>query len=267
VAQQIAALERDLGVSLFVREPQRIRPTPAALLLSERGQLALGLLDSLEKEARTLASGRLGSISIGTALEAGSGLLARSMVMLTDSAPDLEIDLEAGSTDEVLERVRTGAVDLGLVHDHPLAPLELAGTHVLELGEEPWLLVSPARRRAASDRADLLTQDWFVGLDARGEQALRAWGASMGVDPRIRACHHHDDLVLGAVAAGLGIGVLPRLPSQPPPGVVVSRLTEPGATRLTVAVCLPHRPAPAVRACLRALRTAARATAEGTTEQ
>ena len=44
VAQQIAALERDLGVRLFIREPQRIRPTPAALLLAERGQHALDLL-------------------------------------------------------------------------------------------------------------------------------------------------------------------------------------------------------------------------------
>ncbi len=236
VAQQIAALERELGVRLFVREPQRIRPTPAALLLAERGKHALDLLESLEQEARAVASGRLGRIGIGTALDAGSGLVATSLALLRDAGPGLEIELEAGTSAQVLERVRLGALDVALLYDYPLAPRDLADAHAIELDETPWQLVTPSRWGAVGRLTELADREWFLGLDGPdGEHAVRNLCADAGFDPEIRMSTDNPDLVLGSVAAGLGVGVVPRLPWKPPDGVLVRPMEEQGATRLTVA--------------------------------
>ncbi|MBF4769644.1 LysR family transcriptional regulator [Nocardioides agariphilus] len=264
VAQQIAALERDLGVRLFVREPQRIRPTPAALLLAERGQHALELLESLEQEARATAAGQLGRVSIGTALDAGSVLVADSLAMLREAGPGLEIELEGGSSSQVLERVRVGALDLGLVYDYPLAPRQLDDAQVIELEEAPWHLVTPVGWGQVHDLTGLAHREWFVGLDASsGEEAVRTLCLRSGFDPLIRLHTSNHDLVLGKVAAGLGVGVVPQLPWRHPDGLHVRPMEEEGASRLTVAVHMRRSGTPALRAAVRALREATRRSRQG----
>jgi DNA-binding transcriptional LysR family regulator len=259
VAQQIAALERELGLPLFVREPQRIRPTPAALLLAQRGRHALDLLESLEHEARAVASGRLGRISIGTALDAGSGLVADTMFNLKESGPGLEIEIQDGGGTEVLDRVQMGSLDLGLVYDYAAAPRELSPeVSSISLDESPLRLVTPSHWHAVSRLGELAECDWFVGLDGpHGERALRALCRTAGFQPRVRVINENPDLVFGLVAAELGVAVVPTLAWRPPSGVDVRPMSEDGATRRTIAVYLRrHGNRQALRAALRAARQA-----------
>lgn len=258
VGQQMATLEHELGVRLFVREPQRIRATQAALLLAERGQHALEFLASLEDEARAAASGQLGRISIGTALDAGSGLVANSLALMKDSGPGLEIELYDGTGAQVLARLHSGALDIGLVYDYPLASLEPLDAHSVELDETPWQLATPSEWGAIGSLTELADRDWYVGLDVPdGESAVRALCAQAGFNPEIRMSSDNRDMVLGLVAAGLGVAVVPRLGWRPPLGVTVRAMKEDGATRRTLAVYLQKRASPAVRAAVRAIRVAA----------
>jgi DNA-binding transcriptional LysR family regulator len=265
VAQQIAALERDLGLRLFVREPQRITPTPAALLLAERGRHALDLLESLEHEARAVASGTMGRISIGSALDAGTGLVADTLSQLKDAGPGLEIELHDGTSAEVLDRVVLGTLDLGLVYDYPVSPRQFSpDVHVIGLDEAPLRLATPSRWRGERGIEELAEHDWFVGLDAPdGERAVRALCRGLGFNPRIRASSENRELVFGLVAAELGVGVVPTLAWRAPAGVSLRELTGEGAMRRTVAVYLRrHGNRQALRAALRAARRATRLAAE-----
>lgn len=259
VAQQVASLERELGLTLFVREPQRIRPTAAALLLADRGRHALDMLDSLEHEARALASGRLGRISIGTSLDAGSGLVPEMMSSLKDAGPGLEIELHDGTNTDVLERVQMGSLDFGLVYDYVSAPLELAqDVQSIALDEAPLQLVTPSGWHAGHRIGELADRDWFVGLDSpEGERALRALCRIAGFQPRIRVSSQNHDLVFGLVAAELGVGVVPTLAWDAPRGVTIRPLSENASGRRTIAIYLRrHRHRQTVRAGLRAARNA-----------
>lgn len=265
VAQQIAALERELGLPLFVREPQRIQPTPAALVLAERGRHALDLLESLEHEARAVASGRVGRISIGTALDAGTALVADTMCNLKQAGSGLEIEIHDGPGSEVLDRVQTGSLDLGLVYDYAAAPRELSPeVSAINLEEAPLRLVTPTHWKAASRLGELSDFDWFVGLDGpHGERALRALCRTAGFQPKVRVTSENPDLVFGLVAAELGVAVVPTLAWQAPGGVDVRAMSEDGATRRTIAVYLRrHGNRQALRAALRAARQATRTEAE-----
>lgn len=259
VAQQVASLERELGLPLFVREPQRILPTPAALLLAQRGKHALDVLESLENEARAVASGRIGRLSVGTALDAGSGLVAETMSILKDAGQGLEIEIRDGSGADVLDQVEMGAVDVGLLYDYATAPRELPGDlRSITLDEAPLRLVTPAHWRSPASLGEHADRDWFVGLDApQGERALRALCRSMGFHPKIRVSSENHDLVFGLVAAGLGVGIVPCLSWPTPAGVSARVLTEPAARRRTVVVYQQRQEKrQAVRTALRAARQA-----------
>jgi DNA-binding transcriptional LysR family regulator len=259
IAQQVASLERELGLPLFVREPQRIRPTPAALVLAQRGKHALEVLEALENEARAVASGRLGRISIGTALDAGSGLVADTMTILKNAGPGLDIEIRDGSNAEVLDRVQMGSLDVGLLYDYVSAPRDLSSeVHAISLDEAPLRLVTPSHSGPATPLSELADRDWFVGLDAPdGERALRALCRRAGFLPKIRVSSENRDLVFGLVAAGLGVGVVPTLAWPAPGGVNVRPLVEADAMRRTIAIYQRrHGNRQAVRAALRAARQA-----------
>jgi DNA-binding transcriptional LysR family regulator len=87
VSQQVAALERSLGVRLVVREPHRICCTPAAVRLAERARHALEVLATLADDARALARGQSGRLRIGTALDPAAGLLAPTLRRLRTECP------------------------------------------------------------------------------------------------------------------------------------------------------------------------------------
>jgi DNA-binding transcriptional LysR family regulator len=260
VAQQMAALERDLGLPLFTRGPQRVDPTPVALLLEERGRHVLDLLESLEEEARALAFGT-DRLRIGSALDVGAGVIPEMLGVLRDAGPTTGIELHDGSGADVLDRVRLGTLDVGLVYDYPLAPRSLsAELEAIDLEEAPMQLATPARWLSGSRLDGLAGCDWYLGLDApNGERAVRAMCGSAGFEPRIRATAASHDLVFGHVAAELGVGVVPTLPWRAPAGVTLRPLTDVGGLRRTVAVYLRRH---AGREPLRvALRAARRATA------
>jgi DNA-binding transcriptional LysR family regulator len=265
VAQQISSLERELGLSLFVREPQRIRPTPAALVLAQRGRHALEMLEALESEAKAVASGRLGRIRIGTALDAGSGLVADTMSLLKDAGPGLDIEINDGTGAEVLDRVQMGALDVGLLYDYVSAPREVsADVQVVSLEEAPLRLVTPSSWSETPELSELADRDWFVGLDApNGERALRALCRSAGFHPKIQVASENRDLVFGLVAAGLGVGVVPTLAWREPGGVNLTPFADAEARRRTIAVYQRrHGKRQAVRAAVKAAREATRRAAE-----
>jgi DNA-binding transcriptional LysR family regulator len=260
VAQQMAGLERDLGLALFTRGPQRVEPTPVALLLEERGRHVLDLLESLEEEARALAFGT-DRLRIGSALDVGAGVIPEMLGVLRDAGPTTGIELQDGSGADVLDRVRLGTLDVALVYDYPLAPRSLPPElEAIDLEEAPMQLATPSRWMSESRLDGLAGCDWYVGLDApNGERAVRAMCLSAGFEPRIRSADASHDMVLGHVAAELGVGVVPTLAWRAPAGVTLRPLTEIGGTRRTVAVYLQRH---AGREPLRvALRAARRATA------
>jgi DNA-binding transcriptional LysR family regulator len=56
VSQQVALLERQLGLELVTRGPRGVEPTEAGRLLAERGTGVLGTLAAVERELQDLKS-------------------------------------------------------------------------------------------------------------------------------------------------------------------------------------------------------------------
>ncbi|MFL6172000.1 MAG: LysR family transcriptional regulator [Marmoricola sp.] len=238
VSQQVAALERALGIRLVERKAQRIHCTPAGYRLAERGRQALEVLATLEEDVRALARGQSGRLRIGTALDPGAGLLAPTLRQLKASHPGLELAVDDRPPDELLDRVRLGSLDLALLYDYPASPRILPPElEARTLSQAPWQLLTPADWTNADALPRLSSHSWIVGLAGdQGPRALSVVCAAAGFTPRISAITPNHDVVLGLVSAGVGVGVLPPGPLPGLHGVMVRAFEAADATVRTIAV-------------------------------
>ncbi len=231
VSQQILALERAVGTSLFEREAHSVRPTAAAHFLTERGRDLLTSLDTLELDVRAMAKGRSGRLRLGSFPTASARLLPSSLAALAQARPEVEVLLDEGEPDELVPALLDGDLDVALVYRYDLVPRPLPdGLVQIPLLSEDLLLLLPAgpspRVRRRIDLADLAEESWIASREGSdGAACLSGLCAAAGFQPRIDLRSNDYGVVQGLVGAGLGVALVPALGHQPAHGVDALRLT------------------------------------------
>jgi DNA-binding transcriptional LysR family regulator len=260
VSQQLAVLERDAGVPLLQRNGRRVRLTPAGAALAQQTEDILALLEQATAGLAAARAGLTGPLRIGAFPTAVRTILPAALVALGRDHPGLELMVTELDPVGVPDALRSGALDVALVHEYdyvPTPPDPALGTEPLL--EEAIYLAScgppPAPDgnpvRAHSDAA------WIAGSPGTlcHTMAIRACQAA-GFTPRIR--HHADDFVavLALVAAGQGVALVPQLGATGAPAEVV--LTPlPTRRRTRIAYRSGTRHQPPVAAGIDAIRASA----------
>ncbi|HZX07185.1 LysR family transcriptional regulator, partial [Kribbella sp.] len=143
VSQQVARLERELGLQLLDRSSRHVRLTGDGERMLREARAVLTAADRAADVAAELASGRSGVLRIGTA----PGLrtrLERGLSTLRTRTPDLELHLSSGSTAEYLTALRSGELDIAFVRGEVAA----ADIQVTELWRDPLSVLVPTAYRA-----------------------------------------------------------------------------------------------------------------------
>ncbi|WP_062204760.1 LysR family transcriptional regulator [Streptomyces sp. NBRC 109706] len=267
VSQQIAVLERQAGVPLLERTGRGVRATAAGRLLSEHAGLLSRGVAAAETALADLKAGRTGHLAIRYFTSSGAALVAPALARLRGEHPGVRIDLEliddpAGS----LAEVERGHADLALIVGHPGRPRE--GVRLERLLDDTFAAVLPADHplatRRALELAELATEPW-VASERPGpclDPLLDACAAA-GFAPDFGVRSEDHMTAQGFVAAGLGIGVLPRLGLvNRHPDIVIRPIENPEPVRTVHAAIREVSLAqPAVTALLNALREHAQADA------
>jgi DNA-binding transcriptional LysR family regulator len=150
VSQQVARLERELGVDLFDRSGRTVRLTDAgSTFLPE----ARGVLAAVERARSVLTSGA-STLRIGSSTGLGDRL-ALVLQALGEFAPGTETVLVSAPTRARLERVAGGQLDAAFVRGVTSAP----DVELIEVWRDRLLVVRPASHDLADadvvDLADL----------------------------------------------------------------------------------------------------------------
>jgi DNA-binding transcriptional LysR family regulator len=208
-SQQLAALERRVGLPLFVRTPQGVEPTP-------RGrELHAQVADSLDRLEHVLAGIDAGVVDPrSSAVRLGSSAEFFSYAVLPTVTPDWPaLIARFGPDDELLQALEGGEIDLAITS---AAPPRRSVTST-PLGNRHFVLVADPRRVPDTPFPSLDELGrWLVGrpwvaYSAELPLTRRFWLASLGrpfagdlrlVAPDLRA-------VVAAVARGMGISLLP----------------------------------------------------------
>lgn len=203
VSARLRQLEQQLDSRLFLRQGQRLRLTPA-------GERLLPHAEQLEQLCQTawrsvqddVWSGdlRLGSMETTAAVR-----LPELLAAFHQRAPRVNLQLSTGPSRRLLEAVLAGELDAGLIggpFEHPLLDC-------LPIWQEELMLVLPPAQDAASLGTRPQTLLGFPeGCHYR--ERLEHWAVSRGLQVAARQGYGSIDAIFAGIAAGMGIGLLPR---------------------------------------------------------
>lgn len=217
VTARVRALEEACGRPLFQRTAQGVRLTAPGRALLEHALRLEALLQDAALAVHTPETE--GELTLAASTTLAGYVLPRLLARFQRRELRVRVRVEVGNTQEVLARVKEGAVPLGLVEGHPRA----AGLTLTRFLEDELVPVvgadAPARwqrLRRPSELAEvpLLWREPGSGTRAVVERALRA--ALGGV--RRSALDWElgsTEAIKGAAAESLGVAFLSRWSLQP----------------------------------------------------
>jgi DNA-binding transcriptional LysR family regulator len=118
LSRQIAALEAELGVSLFQRAKQRVTLTSAGQEFADYVRGALDQLQQGQQAMTRLQDDQHGVVRIGCIEPLTTTFLPSIFPIFHQRYPHIQIKVRVSRTDELLKWIEHGEVDLGLIF-HP----------------------------------------------------------------------------------------------------------------------------------------------------
>lgn len=207
VAQQIRALEVDIGSQLLRRAGRTVQPTVAGNRILARARTLLRDVRDLRSEASDNAL-PAGPLRLGATPTALMGMLPPALVRWRQVHEDIEVYIEPGTSTALMAKVLAGELDAALLV-HPTFALPKT-CHWVPLRREPLILLAPARLRvrdplATAAREPFIRYDRSVVAGKLADDYLR----QHGVRPRVQFELDGIEHIAKLVAEGLGVSVLP----------------------------------------------------------
>jgi len=211
LSRNIARLEADLGTSLFVRAGRTVRLTRhGRQLLPHVERALLALSDGLDELAQELHPDT-GRIAFAFLHSLGAKVVPVLLRDFRRGHPAVRFTLVHHANDAMLEQLRAGAVDLCLTS--PVPDDEAFRWRRLDV-QRLCLMVPRGHRLAARKRVRLAeaADEDFIGLEhGYGLRRLTdEWCRQAGFTPRLAFEGEEIDTVLGLVAIGLGVALMPK---------------------------------------------------------
>ncbi|MFC9847268.1 LysR substrate-binding domain-containing protein [Streptomyces sp. NPDC060223] len=231
LSRAMVRLEQDLGVELFARRGRTVSLTSAGRTFLGSVERALAEIERAADEVRADADPATGKVAFGFLHTMGSETVPELIRAFRADHPRVRFSLVQTYGEAMLERLRSGELDLCLTSPVPDAP-DLVGRR---LDEQKLRLVVPADHRLAGRRRIRLAEaadETFVTLEP-GYGLRRITDAvcrEAGFKPRVAFEGEEAETLRGLVAAGLGVALLPP-PAFARPGVVELTVTAPRAVR------------------------------------
>ena len=221
------SLEKDIGFALLVRDRTGIRLTAAGERVFPMIQDVLRSGEILEQEIRRINIRREETIRVAAYASIAMHWLPEIIQRFRDNHPDVTVDIQMGSVEEVYRWVREDKVDMCFASRQE--GINLEWTH---LRDDPLLVILPPdydlRGRDSLHIRCLQGMDFLMPSLGFHLDIMRALG---DVQPNIRETQVSDSVIISMVEHGLGVSVLSELVLKGRRDNVVAVPMEPAAVR------------------------------------
>ena len=228
LSNQLKALEEELGVTLLIRGKRHLQLTEAGNLLLRRANQMLELADKTRQELADLKDGLSGTISIGIVEGRAPFLVSRWISGFREEFPRIQYSLWNGSSDDVLDRLYRGLVDIAVI----AAPYDTEHLEGFQVGREPWVAIIPAGHPLAKAEgkqvplSSLAGEPLIVPSRKSRVDAIRKWFREIGEEPNI-ICEMSNYLDAVALSErGVGISIFPQTTYTPNALLVTKVITD-----------------------------------------
>jgi DNA-binding transcriptional LysR family regulator len=219
VAEQIRKLEQALGADLFVRLGRGVVPTEAGRAFAEHAASSLRAVEDAAGSVGDFTALRRGTIALGVFGEPSAWRLEELVAAFVRRHPEVSVRLVGRNSSAVVERVRRGDLEAGIV----LLPIDADKVDVRPIVRDEVLYVSADRGRTRQPATiEKLAATPLVFYDAesadddpiRRQLAERAQALGVRLQPKVEV--EMKDIALRLVAAGVGDTYLPSAYTHAP---------------------------------------------------
>jgi DNA-binding transcriptional LysR family regulator len=204
ITTRILQLEESLGVQLFLREKKRLLVTPQGQELCDYAKRIMNLLDEAETRVKGAEPG--GLFRIGAMESTLAARLAEPLAKLHNQYTGLRLELTSGTSHYLYEQLLDNNLDAVFIAD-PSADDRIECTQIFE---EELVIIAPCNHRSILEPTDI-ARDTILAFKEGCSYRNRFinWFRIYNMKPDRIAELTSYHAILGGVAAGMGIGVVP----------------------------------------------------------
>jgi DNA-binding transcriptional LysR family regulator len=240
LTRQIRQLERELGVELFHRTTRRIELTEAGLVYLTEVRRILVQVQESAILAQLASQGEVGRLVVGFEGSSAYDVVPLTVKTFRERFPRVNLIVREMTTGDQVKALRAAHIGVGFV----VLPLsDTCDLIVKTILQEPLIIAlpqdHPKTHQLAVDLADLRDEAFIVcprhhkcGLYDRTISACRQRGFS----PKLTQETNEVQSILGFVAAGYGVALLPASVRHLQRSHVVYRPLQPPAEELELAI-------------------------------
>ena len=115
LSRQMKGLEEQLGKQLFIRGNRKINLTEEGILLRQRAEEIISLVEKTESEIMHSDTTISGDIYIGSGETEGMRILAKVIDTCHKEYPKIKFHLYSGNSQDVVEKIENGLIDYGVL--------------------------------------------------------------------------------------------------------------------------------------------------------
>ncbi len=210
LSHQVAGLEAQAGMELFVRRSKPMRLSSAGVRMLRAAERILPEIDAMEEEFRALRAGRTGRLHIAIECHACFDWLFPVLEMFRHAWPEIDVDIRAGLAFEALPALNREDVDLVISSDR-VPPPGIVFNPLFDY--HPTFVGSAQNPLAAKD---------FITAEDFRDQVLITYPVSRDkldifsevltpakVEPRAQRTAELTAVILMLVGSNRGVAVLP----------------------------------------------------------
>lgn len=219
VSRSVSLLEDELGVRLLTRTTRAVRVTEAGSAFYERASRGIAGVEEAAAAVADMQGAIRGLIRITAPVDLGISLLGPALARFATLYPEVRVEVMlSGRVVDLVDEGFDLAVRAGALRDTSLVARRLPSLDFTLRASADYL----SRRGAPKSLADLAKHDCVVFRPVRGGTTWTLNGPEgverVDVTSRIAS----DDLLFvgGAVASGMGIGLLPEFLARDLPRVL-----------------------------------------------
>jgi molybdate transport repressor ModE-like protein len=255
VSNQVAALEREIGVPLLERRPGGLRLTAEGEILLEHADAIADRFGLAATQLAEAAEGQRTRLRIGALPSALAAFVPAAIARVRHQHPDTRVTFDEGTSEELANRLASGELDLAIAYQDTTWPrAEPPGIKRHHLLHEEFMVAMAPHHPCASqtevDLADLRDDDWTAALtDGVIVRACRA----AGFEPRLVSITHDQLAIRGLIIRGLAVTLVAELLADPFKDLALRPIAGMTVARDVYALLPPGRRHPLVAPTLQAL--------------
>ncbi len=242
VSQQVAVLEKEVGMQLLERTSEGPKLTRAGETLIGHADAVICRLEEAERDLTEIAGLESGRVRVISFPSASATVLTRAIGLFRPRFPAIDLELGEGEPEVSIPLLRAGEFDIALGFDFSQHPHDVGRDleRELLLEEKMWVALPPGHPLAASDGvklSDLADEDWLCGRSGSCREHVIRLCQEAGFEPSVSFDSDDYQVLKGLVSAGLGVTLLPELAlADRAPGLELRPVSDKHTTRRVWAI-------------------------------